>query len=248
MLWIKFMSASCEIALRWMPQNTFDNKSTLVQVMAWCQMTPSHYLSKWWPRFKSPYVITRWQCVKIHGIWWYNLCNGFNVRYISLYYNWFNSSKWVWSNVVVMTISSHQGSRRYEPSATIMIGDCHGNSMYYIWQSIKGRRRIIFLVNIKSQELCKMFIFLLCFYFYQFLHIFLSYPHPTKLWGWGFTLSISPSVRWQHGVWGVTLVCFGTEVMYAISCCIEPHYNDIHVYGLGFETVAVLLPGFAINW
>ena len=29
-LWIKFMSSSCEIALRCMPQNTFDDKSTLV--------------------------------------------------------------------------------------------------------------------------------------------------------------------------------------------------------------------------
>ena len=31
MFWIKFMSTSWEIALRWMPQNTFDDKS-----MAWC--------------------------------------------------------------------------------------------------------------------------------------------------------------------------------------------------------------------
>ena len=34
MLQIKFMSI-CEIALRWMPQNSFDDKSILVQVMAW---------------------------------------------------------------------------------------------------------------------------------------------------------------------------------------------------------------------
>ena len=34
LLRIKFMS-TCEIALRWMPQNTFGNKSTLVLVMAW---------------------------------------------------------------------------------------------------------------------------------------------------------------------------------------------------------------------
>ena len=35
--WIKLMSTSCEIALRWMPQNTFDDKSTLVQVMTLCR-------------------------------------------------------------------------------------------------------------------------------------------------------------------------------------------------------------------
>ena len=36
MLQIKFMSNSCEIALYQMPQNTFDDKPTLVQVMACC--------------------------------------------------------------------------------------------------------------------------------------------------------------------------------------------------------------------
>ena len=34
MLQIKLMSTSREIGLRWMPQNIFDNKSALVQVMA----------------------------------------------------------------------------------------------------------------------------------------------------------------------------------------------------------------------
>ena len=43
---IKFMSTFCEIAHRWMPQKTFDDKSTLVQVMAWCLQAPSHHLSQ----------------------------------------------------------------------------------------------------------------------------------------------------------------------------------------------------------
>ena len=46
---IKFTSTSCEITLRWMPQNTFGNKSTLVQVMAHCHHPTSHYLSQCWP-------------------------------------------------------------------------------------------------------------------------------------------------------------------------------------------------------
>ena len=50
MLRSKFMSISCEIALRWSPQNTFDDMSTLAQVMAWCRQAPSHYLSQCWPR------------------------------------------------------------------------------------------------------------------------------------------------------------------------------------------------------
>ena len=34
-----------EIALRWIPQDFTDSKSTLAQVMAWCRHAPSHYLN-----------------------------------------------------------------------------------------------------------------------------------------------------------------------------------------------------------
>ena len=36
-----------------------DDKSTLVQVMAWCRQTTSHYLSQCWPSSMSPYGVTR---------------------------------------------------------------------------------------------------------------------------------------------------------------------------------------------
>ena len=41
-----------------------DDKSTLVQVMAWCHQATSHYLSHCWPRSVLPYGITRSQWVK----------------------------------------------------------------------------------------------------------------------------------------------------------------------------------------
>ena len=55
---------SYEIALRWMPLDLTDDKSTLVQVMAWCRQATSHYLSQCWPRSLSPYGVTRPQWVK----------------------------------------------------------------------------------------------------------------------------------------------------------------------------------------
>ena len=55
---------SYEIALRWMPLDLTDDKSTLVQVMAWCGQATSHYLSQCWPRSLSPYGVTRPQWVK----------------------------------------------------------------------------------------------------------------------------------------------------------------------------------------
>ena len=52
-----------KIALRWMSLDLIDGKSTLVQVMAWCRQTTSHYLSQCWPRPLSPYGVTRPQWV-----------------------------------------------------------------------------------------------------------------------------------------------------------------------------------------
>ena len=45
LLQIKLMNNANIIALRWIPQNTFDGKSTLVQVMAWCHQATSQYLN-----------------------------------------------------------------------------------------------------------------------------------------------------------------------------------------------------------
>ena len=55
---------SYEIALRWMPLDLTDDKSTLIQVMAWCRQATSHYLSQCWPRSMSPNGVTRPQWVK----------------------------------------------------------------------------------------------------------------------------------------------------------------------------------------
>ena len=58
-LLIGIFRSSHDNALRWMPQDRTDNKSTLVQVMAWCRQATSHYLSQCWPRSLSPYDVTR---------------------------------------------------------------------------------------------------------------------------------------------------------------------------------------------
>ena len=75
-IWIKFSSyfmlimiidgggISYEIALRWLPLNFNDDKSTLVQVMAWCRQATSHHLNQCWPRSLPPYGVTRQHWVK----------------------------------------------------------------------------------------------------------------------------------------------------------------------------------------
>ena len=57
MLQVKIKGTSYDF--RWMLQNTFSDKATLVQVMAWCRQATSHYLSQCWPRFMSLYGVTR---------------------------------------------------------------------------------------------------------------------------------------------------------------------------------------------
>ena len=56
---------SCEIPLSWISLNLTDDKSTLVQVMAWCHQATSHYLNQCWPRSMSSYGITRPQWVNV---------------------------------------------------------------------------------------------------------------------------------------------------------------------------------------
>ena len=56
---------SYEIALRWIPQDLTNDKSTLVQAMACCRQATSHYLSQCWPRSMSPNGVTRPQWVTV---------------------------------------------------------------------------------------------------------------------------------------------------------------------------------------
>ena len=53
--------------LRWMAQNLVGDKSTLVQVMAWCHQATGHNLNQCWPRSPMPYGVTRPHWVKNNG-------------------------------------------------------------------------------------------------------------------------------------------------------------------------------------
>ena len=53
------VSQSCDTALSWMSLDIADDKSILVQVMAWGRQASSHYLNQCWPRSLSPHDATR---------------------------------------------------------------------------------------------------------------------------------------------------------------------------------------------
>ena len=56
---ICIFTLSNDNALRWMPWDLTDDKSALVQVMAWWLQATSHYLGQCWPRSVSSYGVTR---------------------------------------------------------------------------------------------------------------------------------------------------------------------------------------------
>ena len=63
-LLIGIFKSSNDNVLRWMPPNHAEDKSTLVQEMAWCRQATSHYLNQCWPRSPTPYGVTRPHWVK----------------------------------------------------------------------------------------------------------------------------------------------------------------------------------------
>ena len=76
-LLIGIFTSSNHNAHRRMPWDFTDDKSTLVQVKAWCLQATSHYLSQCWPSSMSPYGVTKPQWVKeslqhhmAHGVIW----------------------------------------------------------------------------------------------------------------------------------------------------------------------------------
>ena len=63
-------SDSCETASSWKLQDSYDDTSASVQVMAWCYQVSSHYLIHcWvcWPRSMVPYGVTRPPWFKLSG-------------------------------------------------------------------------------------------------------------------------------------------------------------------------------------
>ena len=87
---------SYEITLRWMPRDLTDNKSTLVQVMAWWRQATSHYLSQCWPRSMSPNGVTRPQWVNLELVVLSNLNH--MILCLALHEIWYCS----WPGAVVM--------------------------------------------------------------------------------------------------------------------------------------------------
>ena len=86
----------------WSISRDVDDKSTLVQVMAWCRQATSHYLSQCWPRTMSPYGITWPQWVNV--LWFASLVNERIPIYCNKQWNFVPSDftwYWLWHDIPI---------------------------------------------------------------------------------------------------------------------------------------------------
>ena len=67
---IDILIIQVDIALERMPEFLIDEKSTLVQVMAWCCQAASHYLNQCWPTSPTWYGVTRQELININNVTW----------------------------------------------------------------------------------------------------------------------------------------------------------------------------------
>ena len=114
---------SCKIALRWMPLDLTFDKSTLLQVMAWCRQTTSHYLSQSWSRSLVPLGRNELKSLgPSDAIWWHTFgsksaqVNAFWLMAPSHYLNqcWLNFNEDLWNSPESnFTVSHHSVKKSY---------------------------------------------------------------------------------------------------------------------------------------
>ena len=77
---------SCETDLIWMLLDYTYDQWTLFYVMTWCCQTTSHNLIHWWPRYLSPYGVTKPE--------WVNWCYCISFHHSIIV---FCNISWIWT-------------------------------------------------------------------------------------------------------------------------------------------------------
>ena len=140
-------------ALRLMPEKLTDDKSTLVQVMAWCRQATSHYLSQCWPSSMSPYGVTRAQwvnqnrhfqsgkciwnviCKMVAIRWWHFHIHFLEWQWLYVDENFTEVCSWEssWSTLIQVMVWHQTGAKPLLEAITTQLTDAymrHQASMY----------------------------------------------------------------------------------------------------------------------
>ena len=111
-----------------MPLDFTDDKSTMVQVMAWCRQATSHYLSQCWPRLMLPYGVIRPQWVNNMAAGGMAMSGIMSSTVLIIY---LHSKSWIyflrftvffqWSHAVILQEIAWNVSSIYKPSGVVAI-------------------------------------------------------------------------------------------------------------------------------
>ena len=74
-----------KFGVRWLSLDLIDDRSTLIQVMAWCRWATSHYLGQYWPRSMSPHDFTRSQWIEVFSAKFHRYLSN---KYVGKRYSW----------------------------------------------------------------------------------------------------------------------------------------------------------------
>ena len=172
-LLIGIFRSSHDNALRWMPQDLDDDKSTLVQVMAWCRQATIHYLSQCWLSSLSLYGVARPQWVDLRTCMQY-MCISFYVIMTRAHHCFYRrrliiykktSSRWIRTSRISRYVAKPCGDKWY----VILTHWCLG----YLHAILKIQFRIVFYLlvfsdlMIMSPDECHGTLLLISQYFVQ---------------------------------------------------------------------------------
>ena len=174
---------SSKIAVRWISLDLSDDKSTLVQVMAWCHQVTSHYMNQCWPRSLPLYGVTRPQWVK---------CLLLN----PITYQWPSARL-----QYLQCISNGDTAVLHQAISFVFLNSAQKRAMHvFLTRAQLKRLALIFTYDINTQA----WIFFVCLFVFLFpiLYTFKSlqlckchYTFNTSIYGW-------IQVKWANQHWG----------------------------------------------
>ena len=141
----------------WVSLDLTDDKSTLIQVLAWCRQATIHYLSQCWPISVSPYDSARSQRVDISSKQSGTLRVNIQQHVTHLWYRWFLAFSQAESSrlshqTTELLIAGHKVSFTVHLQTERMKKGAQGVDLVKIWISDHQSPVLIF----KKMSYCKI--------------------------------------------------------------------------------------------
>ena len=180
------------------------DKSTLLQVMAWCRQATSHYLSQWWPRSLLPYGVTRPQWVNFWHILFQVCQHRHNIGLFKwIYKQKHNGSNHQYSDTAIDTLSWYNQPCTYKGKKLALVVLCHQQVQCWLYyrHNLFWSMMILAMLSLIKRHLSKLFIWVPLIYT----------GNPMTMMGFPLPVSVFASVYWINPLSHVTGNLFGTR-------------------------------------